>query len=157
MPHYKTFTDQSYIGAYALNGQDLTVTIKAARKEEITGEGGRKQVCFVLALEAPHKPIILNATNQKSLVRLYGTETDNWIGKQFTLYTSTTQLAGETRECVRIRPTVGLPAKRPLTDKRFAEAMVKVDANEYSLAELLSKYELTEEQQARLPKQIADA
>lgn len=155
MPHYKTFTDQKFIGAYALpKNEDLTVTIKGARRQEVVSVGGRTQECFVITLEAPHKPMILNATNQKSIARLYGTDTDDWIGKQITLYASTTQLAGEQVECLRIRPTVGKAPKRAINDDRFTKALIAIDEGKYSVQDILDKYELTPEQINRLPKQI---
>jgi hypothetical protein len=107
----------------------------------------------VASLES-QKPLILNATNSKSIQKLYGPYIEDWAGKSITLYASTTQLAGESVECLRIRPTVGKPAKAQISEDRLTKALVNIEAGKFTIAALLEKFELTEEQFARLPKQI---
>lgn len=153
--HWKKLTNQDYIGAYALTpGEDLTVTIKSARREMVKSNGGREQECLVVTLEK-QKPLILNATNAKTIAKLYGNFIENWAGKQITLYASTTQLAGETVECLRIRSTEPTTAKKTINEDRFSKALASVESGSFTVEKLLSMYELTEDQLARLPKQIA--
>lgn len=154
--HWKQLTNQDYIGAYALlKGEDLTVTITSVRKQEIKSSGGRDQECIVAKLDG-QKPLILNMTNCKTIAKLYGNDVDGWAGKSITLYASTTSLAGEQVECLRIRPTAPnvVAKKRSLNEDRFGKALVSIETGEFSIAQLLEKYELTAEQQARLPKQL---
>jgi len=153
--HWKTLANQDYIGAYALQpGEDLTVTIRAVVQQQVTGSGGRKQECIVAVLEAPHKPLILNSTNSKSIQKLYGPYIEDWAGKQITLYASTTQLAGDVVECIRIRPTVGAPKKSAITDDRLEKAIESIKAGNYSKEQLLKSFELTIEQAATLAEKL---
>jgi hypothetical protein len=152
--HWKKLVNQDYIGAYALTpGEDLTVTIKKVGKREIKGTGGRDQECLVATLDG-QKPLILNATNSKTIAKLYGAFIENWEGKQISLFASTTMLAGEQVECLRIRPTVGAPKKRSISEDRLTTALAAVEEGKFTVSTLLEKYELTEAQLARLPKQI---
>lgn len=101
--HWKTLINPDYIGAYALSeGEDLTVTIDWVQSEEVTGSGGKKEICTVAHLVG-HKPMILNVTNSKSIHKLYGPYIEDWAGKNITLYASTTKLAGEMVECLRAK------------------------------------------------------
>jgi hypothetical protein len=148
--HWKKLANQDYIGAYALQpGEDLTVTIRTVIQQEVNGAGGRKQECIVAVLEG-QKPLILNATNSKSIAKLYGPYIEDWAGKQITLYASTTALAGEVVECLRVRPTV-TTKKTTITDARLDKALASIEAGTFTIDDLLKKFELTDEQIARLP------
>lgn len=105
--HWKKLINPEYIGAYSLEaGKDLTVTIEKVVREMVTGDGGKKEECTVAYLKG-HKPLILNRTNSKTITKLYNSPyIEDWAGKQITLYATTTRVAGETVECLRIRPTL---------------------------------------------------
>lgn len=155
--HWKKRLDNSkYIGAYSLSpGEDRVVTIKSIAVEEVLQAGGKKDQCTVLTLAGGEKPMIINSTNSKTLAKLYGSDDDKWIGKSFTLYASTTSVAGEQMECLRIRPVVPGPKKKQtITDEKLAKALASVESGTYSLEKILAAYELTEEQLQRLPKRI---
>jgi hypothetical protein len=106
MTHWKQLANYDYLGAYSLeNGKDKTVTIKKIVQELVAGNAGRKENCIVAYFSDEEKPMILNKTNCKTIQKIYGTPLiEEWIGKKITLYASTTSLAGETVECLRIRP-----------------------------------------------------
>lgn len=155
--HWKKLLDDGkYIGAYELKeGEDRVVKILKVEAEEVIQAGGKKETCRVATLADGQKPMILNATNSKSIAKLYGADVDGWRGKSITLYASTTQVAGETVECLRIRPTVpGPKMKQPITDEKLAKAIASVEAGKYSVDKILAAYELTNEQLGKLPKRI---
>ena len=106
MTHWKQLANYDYLGAYSLeNGKDKTVTIKKIVKELVTGNAGRKENCIVAYFSDEEKPMILNKTNCKTIQKIYGTPMiEEWVGKKIVLFASTTTLAGETVECLRIRP-----------------------------------------------------
>lgn len=144
--HWKTLINPDYIGAYALpDGEDLTVTIDFVQSEEITGSGGKKEICTVAHLKG-HKPMILNVTNSKSIHKLYGPFIEDWAGKDVTLYASTTKLAGEMVECLRIRPKVAPRQKPGISDSRFANALAQIKAGNYPVEKLHAQFALTAEQ-----------
>lgn len=106
MTHWKQLANYDYLGAYSLkNGKDKIVTIKKIVTELVTGNAGRKDNCIVAYFSDEEKPMILNKTNCKTIQKIYGTPLiEEWVGKKIVLFASTTSLAGETVECLRIRP-----------------------------------------------------
>ena len=141
--HWKRLQNNDYIGAYWLPpGEDVTVTIDYVVREMITGTGGKKEECTVAHLKGV-KPFILNATNSKTIAKLYGPYIEDWAGKQITLYASTAKLAGDTVECLRIRPKVAARVKQQLTDERFDKALEAVAAGQFRAQELREKYDLS--------------
>jgi hypothetical protein len=155
--HWKMLINPDYIGAYALPpGQDLTVTIESVSREIVTSTGGKKEECTVARLKG-HKPLILNVTNSKSIARLYGPYIEDWAGKPITLYASTTKLAGEMVECVRIRPQVvqQQPQKQPLSDERLDKAIESIKAGEFYLDQLHARFDLTPDQVQKVNQQVA--
>ncbi len=154
--HWKRLINPDYIGAYALNeGEDLTVRIEFVQVEEITGTGGKKELCTVAHL-VNQKPMILNVTNSKSIAKLYGPYIEDWAGKLVTLFASTARLAGETVECLRIRPKVAERKAKPITDTRLDEAIASIKASTYTTERLRSAFLLTDEQEAKLVQALSE-
>jgi hypothetical protein len=113
MTHWKQLANYDYLGAYSLGDKkELTITIKDIKQELVTGNAGRKETCIVAYFSDNDKPMILNKTNCKTIQKVYGTPNiEEWRGKKITIFASTTSLAGETVECLRIRPYL------PVADK----------------------------------------
>lgn len=152
--HYKRLMNPDYIGAYSLNeGEDLTVVIAHVAREVITGTGGKKEECTVAHLKN-QKPMILNSTNQKSIAKLYGPYIEDWAGKPITLFASTTKLAGDTVECLRIRPTVAKRMLPKITDERLKAAVDKIKAGEYTAEKVRGNFALTQEQDEWLTQEL---
>lgn len=102
--HWKRLINPDYIGAYMV-AEDTTVKIEKVTRQLVKGEGGKSEECTVAHLVGT-KPFILNRTNSKMITKLYGSPyIEDWVGKTITLYPTTTKVAGETVECLRIRPT----------------------------------------------------
>jgi hypothetical protein len=151
--HWKKLINPDYIGAYAIpDGEDLTVTIDYVQRETVTGTGGKKEECTVAHLVG-HKPMILNVTNSKAIHKLHGAFIEDWAGKQITLYASTTKLAGEIVECLRVRPHIAEKKKQSITDKRLEGAIESIRKGEYTIEKLQGNFLLTAEQE----KKVADA
>lgn len=148
--HWKLLQNPDYIGAYWLPpGEDVTVTIDFVVREQITGTGGKKEECTVAHLKGA-KPFILNATNCKTIAKLYGNFIEDWAGRQITLFATTTKMGGETVECLRIRPKVMVRTIPAITDARLEKAMESIAAEQYTVEQLLANFALTDEQRARL-------
>jgi len=152
--HWKRLMNPDYIGAYSLNeGEDLTVKIDYVVREMITGTGGKKEECTVAHLVA-QKPFILNATNSKSIARLYGPYIEDWAGKPITIYASTTKLAGDTVECLRIRPVVAKRQPPKITDERMKVALDEIKKGNYTAEKLCGNFALTQDQEAWLTQDL---
>lgn len=156
--HWKKLVNPDYIGAYALpEGQDMTVTIESVSREIVTSAGGKKDECTVARLVG-QKPMILNATNSKSIAKLYGPYIEDWVGKHITLFASTTRLSGETVECIRIRPKVSNaePQKKPISSERLEKAIESIKSGDFTKEKLYARFELTDEQQDKLEDEAPD-
>jgi hypothetical protein len=157
LTHWKRLVNPDYIGAYALDpDQDLTVTIDYVTREAVKGTGGKSEECTVAHLVG-QKPLILNATNSKSIHRLYGPYIEQWSGKQITLFASTTRMGGETVECLRIRPTVAKPTKKRIDDARLNKAIESIKAGQYTTEKLRAQFDLTQEQETKVDESIRSA
>ena len=103
--HWKRLINPDYLGAYSLDpGKDMILTIKAVRREMITGTGGKQEECTVCHWQENQKPMILNRTNCKTISKVCGSPyIEQWAGHRIQIYATTTRMAGEMVECLRIR------------------------------------------------------
>lgn len=116
MAHYKLLYDDDSGWLYAHHlpkGRDVDVQIAKVTAGEVVGEGGRKARKPVLAFVGKERRLALNRTNGKTVAALYGTDVESWAGKWITLYATTTTMAGEVVDCIRVRPRV--PQVKPDT------------------------------------------
>jgi len=115
--HWKKLSNPDYLGAYALEpGKDMIVTIRTVGEERVTGTDGKKEDCIVAHFAEPGvKPMILNATNCKTISKIYGTPyIEDWRGCAIQLYVAEVQAFGDTVEALRVRkykPDVKVPGK----------------------------------------------
>jgi hypothetical protein len=86
---------------------DIVVTIEACHAvQDAEFEGGRKEDLYTLSFVGAKKQLILNSTNRKTLVSLYGTNVGKWKGQPITLYVEEgIRCFGEIRNGLRIRKT----------------------------------------------------
>lgn len=118
MPHWKTMMEKEYLYAHDLDGRDVTLTIERIAAGTVVGDGGKKTkkpVAYFAGRtrdDKPIKPLALNATNCKVIAAMYGNDTAQWAAKRITLYPTTTEFAGQTVDCIRVRPTVPPASKK---------------------------------------------
>jgi hypothetical protein len=118
--HWKQLVNTDYLGAYALkDGEDTVLTINTVVQEMVTGTGGKKETCTVAHFaENNVKPMILNRTNMKMITKLYKSPyIEDWSGKRIQIFQDTTKLAGETVECLRIRPFIPRATAQDMTPR----------------------------------------
>lgn len=106
MSDYRGMFDRDYIGAWDLEGHDVTVTISRVTPGELVGEGGRKTKKPIIYFERKEKGFAANKTNCKIIAAMYGTDTRKWIGRCITLFPTTTEMAGKQHDCIRVRPQI---------------------------------------------------
>ena len=104
--HWKKLQNPDYLGAYAFDpGQELIVTIKSVRQELVTGADGKREQCSVMRFVEDVKPMILNATNSKTIQKLFKTPyIEEWAGRKIQLYVTEVSAFGEKVDAVRVRP-----------------------------------------------------
>lgn len=115
--HWKKLQHPDYIGAYELmdgaNNREIAVKIESVKREMITGPDGKKEECTIMLIP-PHKPMILNATNQKTLTKVIGSPfIEDWAGKSITLYVAKVKAFGEIVDALRIRDELPKPPAKP--------------------------------------------
>lgn len=123
--------DKPYIYHYDLEGRDVTLTIERIVAGTLVGTSGKASKKPILYFKGTEKGYALPITMAKVIQQMYGTfDLDKWIGKKITLYPSTTQMGGQTVECIRIRPTIPKgkgEAIRPDVPPPAETAMVTAD------------------------------
>lgn len=156
--HWKKLMNPDYIGAYWLTpGEDATVVIDYVLREVITGTGGKKEECSVAHLKNGVKPFILNATNSKTIAKLYGPFIEDWSGCPITLYATTTRLAGDTVECLRVRPVVAQRVAPQIPADRFKKALASIKSGNFTAERLRKDFSLSAEQNAAVDYVLEEA
>lgn len=105
--------DRDFIFAFDLQGKDQNVVIEKVTAGELTSTGGRKSKKPLCYFRGKKKPLALNSTNCKVIAKLYGNDTADWAGKGITLYPTQTEMAGETVDCIRVRPNAPTSTPAP--------------------------------------------
>lgn len=127
--HWKNLTDYKYLGAYSLEGitDEITLTIKSVKVERVTSPGGASDDCIVAHFEETNvkgvtvKPMVLNATNCKTIESVYGTgDVDEWIGKKIIVFSTTVRFQRDYVPCLRIK------AEQPKEEVRYCIVCGKV-------------------------------
>jgi hypothetical protein len=103
MPDYRTMYDSQYLHEYDLPKDEVTVEILSVEVGELTSQGGRKSKKPLVKFKGADKGLALNKTNGKAIAQMYGNDTAEWTGKKVTLFRSTTEMAGETVKCIRVK------------------------------------------------------
>lgn len=102
---YRLMFPSDYIAAPDLMGRDAPVVIESVKVENLKMAGGKSEDKPVVRFVGKKKALVLNKTNARTIAKLHGNQTDEWVGKGVTLYPTTTTFGRETVDCLRIRPT----------------------------------------------------
>lgn len=141
LTHWKKLTNPDYLGAYAFQpGQELIVTIKYVANELVTGSDGKKESCSVMHfVENDIKPLVLNATNNKTIAKALKTPyVEHWAGKKIQLFVQPNVKAfGDVVDAVRVRPF--LPVEKEL---KCADCGKTIEGYGKTSAEVVAKHTL---------------
>lgn len=95
-----------------LQGTEPVVTISKVERKVF--DNGAK---LIVQFRGKKKALICNKTNAKRIAHLHGQETDDWIGRDVTLYVDMVDFKGDVVEAIRIKAA---PRKAPADDQRSA-------------------------------------
>lgn len=140
LTHWKQYMNPDYLGAYALKpGEDLIATIDYVSNEEVTGQDGKKEMCFVAHfIERGLKPMVLNVTNSKTITKLFQTPyVEQWHGRKIQLYSEKVKAFGEIWDALRVRPF--LPVEKELL---CADCGNKIESFGKTSAETVARHTL---------------
>ena len=79
------------------------VFINSVTSEQVRGDNGLEDK-WILSFNGCRKRLILNVTNNNTLIESFGYESNDWIGQEVTLYTIEVQFGGKMVPGLRIRP-----------------------------------------------------
>ena len=118
MPKLNEMYPSKYLkaGDFTETGQALTIK---HLEEDNVGQGKDAKDVWVIFFKEVEKGLILNKTNSGIIGKLYGEDTDDWIGKRVTLYATEVQFGNEMVEAIRIRTKIpkGAANGKPETAK----------------------------------------
>ena len=104
----RSFFEKKYIGSWDLpEGRDVVVVIDHVEGGSVQGTSGESKkapLLYFSNVKNKKKPLVLNATNAKAVIKMYGKFIEDWSGKPIALYATRTLAFGEEVDCVRIRP-----------------------------------------------------
>jgi len=100
-----------------LQGQEITVVIDKIDMKKF--DNGNK---LIITFQGKKKCLVCNKTNANRIAFAYGTNTDNWIGREITLYTDIVDFQGQMREAIRVRAKKSVAATSPQRPVGAAEA-----------------------------------
>ena len=107
-----TLFPSAYFKASDLGDGPTILKIESIKLEKM-GDGEHKPV---ISFTGQSKGLVMNRINGNVLVRLYGDDTDDWIGKKIQLIATVTEFGGKTVDCIRLRA----PAREDLNKAEFA-------------------------------------
>lgn len=92
--------------------EDRTVTIREV-KTEIVGQGKDAEEKPVVYFTEVEQGLALNKTNSEAIASLYGYETDEWVGKRITLFSTEVDFGGKPTLAIRVRLRKPAGAAKP--------------------------------------------
>lgn len=103
-----------YLKATDLDGDEV-FTMESLKQEEL-GDEAKPVVHF----EEIDKGLVLNRTNANTIASLYGQDTENWVGKQITLFATEVDFRGQQTLATRVRMRQPEAQKPEITDDDIA-------------------------------------
>lgn len=100
-----------YLKASDIPEEGRVCVISRVDEEEV---GRDKEVRPILYFEGVEKGVVLNKTNATNISKLYGFETDDWVGKKVMIGTAWVDFNGQSTEGIRIYPPKRASANSPL-------------------------------------------
>lgn len=153
--HWKKLTHPDYLGAYELldgsaNGKELTVVIQQVKREQVVGADGKKEECTVCYLHG-QKPMILNATNQKTMTKIFKSPyIEDWSGKRMTLYVAKVKAFGDTVDALRVRDKAPELEQFTPSHPKWNGAITALKAGNTTIEAIKKNYTLTAENEKLL-------
>ena len=115
---------QAFLSDY-LSAKDIQetgpkkVTISSVPSEQIRGDNGMEDK-WVLGFDGARKRLILNVTNNNTLIDAFGYESNDWLGKVVNLFTVDVQFGGKMVLGLRIKTEAPKPTTQdhePVTEE----------------------------------------
>lgn len=105
----------NFLKAEDLNNKSVVVVISEVEFDKI-GKDSTESKKLILSFKGKEKKMVINKTNAKTLEKLYGDDTDLWIGKPIKIVTREVEFQGDVVWALRVsleKPAVPSPAAAP--------------------------------------------
>jgi hypothetical protein len=131
VPNINDAFPSNYLKASDLQGREVVVSIDRVEFEAV---GREKEQKAVLHFIGKAKGFVLNKTNARKIIEIAGSAlTEDWHGVAIVIYPTETEYAGDTVDCIRVKPVnkakmqrmtpapepVRVPDTEPLTDDQI--------------------------------------
>jgi hypothetical protein len=91
----------NFLKADDLQGKEVTVKIEEVTLEEL-GQGNDKEEKLMISFQGKSKKLVCNKTNARTIEKLHGGDTDDWIGKRIILAPREVEFQGEQVWAIRV-------------------------------------------------------
>lgn len=143
--HFKKLRNPDYLGSWDLtddngNFKNRILTIKDVKKQMVyDGRGGQEECVTVLFEES--KPMVMNATNLKTIHKSLNTPyIEEWIGKKIELTVQKVKAFGEMHDALRVVKT---SLELNPTHPKWKGAKKAIEAGTVTIEQIKKQYTLT--------------
>lgn len=152
--HWKKLTNPDYLGSYDFaQGEERIVTVKSISRKVVKGPDGKEEECTICHFVEPYKPMILNATNCKSITKLNGSPfIEEWTGQQFKIIVVKVKAFGDIHDALRIKSEKVVKPVLALGTPNFEACRKAYLADPTKLDSIKAKYDVTPEVENELRK-----
>lgn len=91
----------NFLKAEDLDGKSVVVVISGVEFDTI-GKDSKEGKKLILSFRGKEKKMVVNKTNAKTIEKLYGDDTDGWIGKTIKLVTREVEFQGDVVWALRV-------------------------------------------------------
>lgn len=113
----------NFLKAEDLNNKSVVVVISEVEFDKI-GKDSTESKKLILSFKGKEKKMVINKTNAKTLEKLYGDDTDLWIGKPIKIVTREVEFQGDVVWALRVsleKPVGTSPAAAPEVEPEAEE------------------------------------
>jgi hypothetical protein len=109
------FASQETLRAADLGDKEWTLAIASVESKNF--DDGTK---LVIGFQNAKKKLVANKTNSGRIAKLYGDETDGWVGKEVILRAEMVDFKGESVMAIRVQPPKNRTAQQPVQPRPAA-------------------------------------
>ena len=120
---YRALFKGEYISAAEFGDRRPTMTIAKVELCKLEQEDGRQKDKGIIRFRETDRGWVLNRTNAECIAAMFGRETNDWVGKRVTLFSTPVKFGGKTEPGIRVKGSpdiaadvtvsIKLPRKKP--------------------------------------------